>query len=392
MLLGFAIILVGGFLSGRVLRRLGLPALLGALVLGVAVGPHYLNILPDSLLTAGADLRMIALTVILLRAGLGLNRELLSEVGGVALRMSFLPCVLEGAAVTIAAMRLLKLPFSEAGMLGFILAAVSPAVVVPAMLSLQKKGLGMQQGVPVIVLAGAALDDAFAITFFSAFVGLATRGGMVNPTQIPLSIVWSVSGGGLLGLGAYFIFANLLRLMETNRAEESLLALGLALAAVVAGEHISVSGPLAALAFGFMVLERLPRKASRIDQQLTDLWAGAQLMLFVLIGAAVQVPMVWSVGLSGLLVLLLGLSARSGGVFLALLGSELRLKERLFVALAYTPKATVQAAIGGIPLALGFGTGPAILAVAVLSIVITAPLGAIAIEKLAPHLLERSDV
>lgn len=392
MLLGFAIILVGGFLSGRVLRRLGLPALLGALVLGVAVGPHYLNILPDLLLTAGADLRMIALTVILLRAGLGLNRELLSEVGGVALRMSFLPCVLEGAAVTIAAMRLLKLPFAEAGMLGFILAAVSPAVVVPAMLSLQKKGLGMQQGVPVIVLAGAALDDAFAITFFSAFVGLATRGGMVNPTQIPLSIVWSVSGGGLLGLGAYFIFANLLRLMETNRAEESLLALGLALAAVVAGEHISVSGPLAALAFGFMVLERLPRKASRIDQQLTDLWAGAQLMLFVLIGAAVQVPLVWSVGLSGLLVLLLGLSARSGGVFLALLGSELRLKERLFVALAYTPKATVQAAIGGIPLALGFGTGPAILAVAVLSIVITAPLGAIAIEKLAPHLLERSDV
>lgn len=391
MVIGFAIILVGGFISGRLFKRFGLPALLGALTLGVIVGPYYLNALPEGIMASGADLRMIALTVILLRAGLGLDRQLLAEVGPVAFRMSVLPCLLEGSAVTAAAMYFLGLPFAEAGMLGFILAAVSPAVVVPAMLALQKKGLGMAKGVPVIVLAGAALDDAFAITLFSAFVGLASQGTFGGPLQIPLRLVWSVMGGVLMGLLAFMAFRVLSRWLEASRAEDSLLALGLALGGVVAGEHLAASGPLAALVFGFALLEKLPRQASRIDEQLADLWVGAQLMLFVLIGAAVQVPLVWSVGLLGAVVLALGLTARSGGVFLALMGSGLNMKERLFVALAYSPKATVQAAIGGVPLALGFASGPTILAIAVLSIVITAPLGAIAIEKTAPQLLERRD-
>ena len=390
MIIGFAIILLGGFISGRLFKSLGLPALLGALALGVLMGPYYINILPEGLLSSGADLRMIALIIILLRAGLGLDRELLAEVGSVALRMSFLPCLLEGSVATAAAMYFLKMPFAEAGMLGFILAAVSPAVVVPAMLSLQKKGLGMAKGVPVIVLAGAALDDAFAITLFSAFVGLASQGTFGGPLQVPLQLVWAVLGGVLMGLGAFIAFRTLSRWLKASRAEDSMLALGLALGAAVMGEHLAASGPLAALVFGFILLEKLPRQASRVDQHLTDLWVGAQLMLFVLIGAAVQVPLIWSVGLLGSLVLALGLLARSGGVFLALIGSELNIREKLFVALAYSPKATVQAAIGGVPLALGFASGPAILAIAVLSIAVTAPLGAIAIEKAAPLLLQQS--
>lgn len=391
MVLGFGIILVGGFLWGRLFKGMGMPALLGALIFGVLIGPYGTNLLPQAVLEIGGDLRLMALTIILLRAGLGLNRELLAAVGAVAFRMSFLPCLLEGTVATLAAMYSLKLPLVEAGMLGFILAAVSPAVVVPSMLALKEKGLGMKKGVPVIILAGAALDDAVAITFFSAFLGIALQGTLKNPSLIPIQILWSIVGGAVLGLAAYWLYAIGVKILKPSHAESTLLVLGLALLSVVAGEHLRVSGPLSALVLGFIMLERVPRVAARLDEHFTDLWTGAQLLLFVLIGATVQTPVVRTAGLVGLVVVLLALVGRTAGVFLALIGSELNLKERTFAAIAYTPKATVQAAIGGVPLAMGFASGQVILAVAVLSIVFTAPLGALAIARSAPLLLEKAE-
>jgi len=389
MVLGFGIILVAGFLWGRLFKRLGIPALLGALALGVLVGPYGINILPTTMLNIGSELRLMALTIILLRAGLGLNRDLLEAVGAVAFRMSFLPCLFEGTVATLAAMYFLRLPLAQAGMLGFILAAVSPAVVVPSMLALKENGLGMKKGVPVIVLAGAALDDAVAITFFSAFLGIALQGRLDSPALIIGQIIWAIVGGILLGALAYISLYLLVKLLRPSAAENTLLALGVSLLTVAAGEHLRASGPLAALILGFVLLEKMPRIAARLDEHFADLWSGSQLLLFVLIGATVQIPVVRTAGLLGLLVLGLGLLGRSIGVFLALLGTELNFKERLFSAIAYMPKATVQAAIGGLPLAMGLGFGQEILAVAVLSIVVTAPLGALAIARSAPLLLEK---
>lgn len=391
MVLGFGIVLVGGFLWGKLFRVLGMPALMGALIFGVLIGPYGTNILPGEVLEIGSDLRLMALTIILLRAGLGLNRDLLASVGAVAFRMSFLPCLLEGTVATLAAMYFLKLPLVEAGMLGFILAAVSPAVVVPSMLALKEKRLGMKKGVPVIILAGAALDDAVAITFFSAFLGIALQGSIRNPVLIPGQILWSIIGGTVLGLVAYWLYALCVKVLKPSHAESTLLVFGLALLSVIAGEHLRVSGPLSALVLGFIMLEKVPRIAARLDEHFTDLWAGAQLLLFVLIGATVQIPVVRTAGLVGLVVVLLALVGRTLGVFLALMGSELNLKERSFAAIAYMPKATVQAAIGGVPLAMGFASGQVILAVAVLSIVFTAPLGALAITRSAPFLLEKAE-
>ena len=389
MVLGFSMVIIGGYLLGKLFKALGLPALLGALVFGVVVGPSVWGLIPEAILEAGPELRMIALTIILLRAGLGLNKDLLLEVGWTAFRMSFIPCILEGVLATLAAYYLLQLPFTQAGLLGFTLAAVSPAVIVPSMLALKESGLGMKRGVPVIVLAGAALDDAVAITFFSAFLGLAVTGGTVVGWGIPLRVVWAIVGGGLLGLIAYLIYKVLFSLLSPTPGEETVLILGMAFAVMVAGDMVAASGPLAAMTLGFILLERMPRSASRMDGRLADLWAGAQLFLFVLIGAAVQLPVMRQAGLLGLAVILIGLCGRTTGVFTALIGSPLNLKERSFAAIAYSPKATVQAAIGGIPLALGLPGGEIILSVAVLSIVFTAPLGALAIARSAPLLLEK---
>lgn len=390
MVLGLGVILVGGYLWGRLFRKLGIPALLGALAFGVFIGPYGVNMLPKAVVDVGNELRLIALTIILLRAGLGLNRDLLAAVGKVAFRMSFLPCIFEGLFATLAAMYFLNLPLAPAGMLGFILAAVSPAVVVPSMLALKEKGLGMKKGVPVIVLAGAALDDAVAITFFSAFLGIGLQGRIEHPLLVLGQVIYAIIGGVLLGVVSFYVYHVITRFVRPAPSENTLVVLGLSLLAMVIGEHIGVSGPLAVLILGFVILEKNPRVASRMDEHFTDLWTGAQLVLFVLIGAAVQIPVARAAGLAGLAVLAIGLTGRTLGVFAALLGSDLNLKERSFAAIAYMPKATVQAAIGGIPLAMAIAGGEVILAVAALSIVITAPLGALLITRTAPLLLEKS--
>lgn len=390
MILSIFLLLALGLCVNWCCERLRLPGLLGMIGLGLLLGPYGLDLLDPALLQNASDIRMLALVVILLRAGLGLEKPLLQSVGVTALKMSAFPCLLEGFVVMIAAHWLLGLTLAEAGMLGFILAAVTPAVIVPAMLELKEQGLGMQHGVPVIVLAGASMDDVFAITLFSVFVGLATRAGqplLGQLLQIPVQIVGGVTIGGLIGWG---LSALLLRMPLVPLEQLELVFAG-ALGAFLIGEALQVAGLLGVMVVGFVLLERAKQQAVVLERALGRVWFFAQLFLFVLIGAEVDLAVIWQAGLLGGVVIGVGLLGRTLGVLLALHGLGLSSKERLFAAIAYLPKATVQAAIGGIPLALGVASGDTILAVAVLSIIITAPLGAVAIQATAPRLLAPAD-
>ncbi len=388
MILSFALIVVFGLLANRLFTRLKLPGLLGMILIGIAVGPYGLDWLDPSILENAADIRLIALIVILLRAGLGLEKQLLKKVGRVALKMSSIPCLLEGFTIMGISRLLLGLPWAEAGMLGFIVAAVSPAVIVPAMLQLKQEGWGMKRGIPVIVLAGASVDDVIAITLFTAFLGIGTQAGgslVVQIARIPLEIVGGIVLGGVVGWGLAVLFDR----VTVSHLEGVGITVAGAFATLVLGDQLGIASLLGVMALGFMLLERAPHRSQRLEQSLNYVWFFAQIFLFVLIGAEVDVTLAWQAGLAGLAIIAAGLLARTLGVMLALLGSALTRRERIFAAIAYMPKATVQAAIGGIPLAMGVASGGTILAIAVLAVVITASLGAIGIKVTAPRLLER---
>lgn len=389
MLLSLSIMILLGILASRLFQKLNLPGLLGLILLGILLGPYTTGILDDSLLSISADIRLIALIIILLRAGLGLNLEILRRVGFTALKMSAIPCLLEGFAVTFAAHYLLGIPFLQAGMLGFIIAAVSPAVIVPSMLELRDKGLGMGSGVPIIVLAGASVDDVFAITLFSVFLGMGTGSGEASLLQvgmIPVEIVGSIILGYMVGLGLakfYEYFSQ-----RINETEELMVLTAAAIAVKLLGDFLNLAGLLSVMTIGFVLLAKRENTAYLMEGMLNKVWLVAQIFLFILIGSAVNIQVAWEAGLMGLLIIAVGLTFRSLGVFISTAGSRLNSKERLFCILSYLPKATVQAAIGGIPLAAGVPSGEVILAVAVLSILITAPLGAVAIKLSAPILLD----
>jgi solute carrier family 9B (sodium/hydrogen exchanger), member 1/2 len=391
MILSLVVIVVLGLLSNRLFTWLKLPGLLGMILVGVAVGPYGLNWLEAPILENAADVRLIALIVILLRAGLGLEKQLLKSVGSVALKMSALPCLMEGFTVMAVSRLLLGLPWAEAGMLGFIVAAVSPAVIVPAMLQLKEQGWGMQRGIPIIVLAGASVDDVFAITLFTAFLGIGTQAGgslLGQVARIPLEIVGGVLLGGFVGWALAILFQR----VKVSHLESVGITIAGAFATLVVGQQLHLAGLLGVMTMGLLLLEKAPGRSARLEQTLNVVWFFAQIFLFVLIGAEVDVALAWQAGLAGLGIIAAGLLARTAGVMLALAGSALTRKERIFTAIAYLPKATVQAAIGGIPLAMGVGSGGVILAIAVLAVVLTASLGAIAIKATAPHLLEREPV
>ncbi len=390
MLYSLVIMLLLGTAASRFFQMFKLPGLLGLVILGIAIGPYTTGLLDESMLLISADVRLLALIVILLRAGLGLNMDILRRVGVTALKMSAIPCLLEGFAVTLAAHYLLGLPFIEAGMLGFIVAAVSPAVIVPSMLELRDRGLGMRKGVPIIVLAGASVDDVFAITLFSVFLGMGIDGGggasLLQVGLIPVEIGGSILLGYMAGvlLAKFYDYAG----GRLGQMEELVVLMGVAIAIKLLGNYIHVAGLLAVMTIGFVLLAKRENTAYGLEAKLNKVWAVAQIFLFVLIGSAVNIQVAWEAGLMGLLLIAVGLSCRSIGVVIATLGSELNYKERLFCVLSYLPKATVQAAIGGIPLAAGVASGEIILAIAVLSILVTAPIGAIAIKLSAPVLLE----
>ncbi len=389
MIFSIALIIILGLIANRLFARFNLPGLLGMIIVGIVIGPYGLDWIEPAIMRNAADIRMLALVVILLRAGLGLEKDLLQQIGPTAIKMSFIPCLLEGFTVMGMAYWLLGLPWVEAGILGFIIAAVSPAVIVPAMLNLKAEGWGMKRGVPILVLAGASVDDVFAITLFTAFLGMATQAGQSLAFQvawIPVQIIGGILLGALLGLGLDALF----RRLDLTRLEAIGLTLTSALAALLLGKALELAGLLGVMTLGFVLLERRRDLAAQQERALNQVWFFAQIFLFILIGAEVDLAVAWQAGLTGLVIIAAGLLARTTGVMLSLRGSDLTRKERIFTAIAYTPKATVQAAIGGIPLAMGIASGATMLALAVLAVVITASLGAIAIQATTPHLLERA--
>ncbi len=383
MALSLAAIILLGLLLNRTFEKIKLPGLLGMLILGIFMGPHVFNLISPEILAISADLRKIALIIILLRAGMGLNKETLNRVGVEALKMSCIPGICEGLTIMLAASYLLGISRVEAGILGFIIAAVSPAVIVPQMLDLINRGLGADKGIPTLILAGASVDDVFAITLFGSFLGL--YGGISTSLfrqlfNIPLSIILGILLGALVGLLMVLIFKKY-HMRDTKKV---LILLGAAiilnsLEEILEG-FIPIASLLGVMTIGFILLEKSPVVAKRIGSKFNKIWVFAQLLLFVLVGAEVNILIAMESGLIGLIIIIIGLIARSIGVLISLTGSSLNCQERAFCVIAYIPKATVQAAIGAVPLSLGIPSGQVILAIAVLSIVITAPLGAIGIK------------
>ncbi len=388
MATSLGIILIVGLLANILVTTLKLPGLLGMLVAGIAIGPFGFGWLTAETVTELADFRKIALIIILLRAGLGLKKDELAKVGPAAIKMSFLPGILEGFSIAAIATYLLNFSFIEGCVLGFIIAAVSPAVVVPKMLELVEQRKGGK--LPTLILAGASADDVVAITLFSSFLGIAvgSGGSLVQvAVSIPLSIISGIGVGVLLGIILVKLFVRW-SFRDTNKV---IILLGVSFLMIAVQnaikEQFEIAMLLGVMTIGFILLELVPEKANRIAKKLNKLWVGAEIILFVLVGAQVDPSVAITAGDVGIAVIALGLVARSVGVLLSLAGERFSAKEQLFAVVSYLPKATVQAAIGAVPLEMGLASGNTILAIAVLSILITAPVGAIGMKLLAPKCL-----
>jgi NhaP-type Na+/H+ or K+/H+ antiporter len=391
MLLSLAIIIIFGSLFYVFFEKIKLPGLLGMLILGVLMGPYGYNILSTQILLISSDLRMIALIIILLRAGLGIKKDTLLKVGRPALLLSFLPGLLEGLTILLFSTVFLNFDFAEGGMLGFIIAAVSPAVVVPSMLTLMNEGKGEKKGIPTLLLAGASIDDVVAITIFTSFLGL-YGGSQFNIFIQGQKILVAILLGIILGLIFSIILIKIFKRFHIRDTKKVLFLLSAGLILVTMekefAEIIEIAGLLGVMVIGFVLLQKIPLVAQRLATKLNKVWVFAELLLFVLVGAEVNIIVAREAGLLGIILIFIGVLARSVGVYISLIKSGLNFKEKLFCAIAYSPKATVQAAIGGIPLAMGVPRGEIILALAVLAIVITAPLGAIGIRYGGNYLLE----
>ena len=382
---GLAELLILGLLADGLFRRLGVPGLIGMLAVGLLLGQSGLGLIDPKLLALSGDLRQMALVVILLRVGFGLNLKTLQQVGKRVLLLAWIPATLEGFTISLVAQPLLGLSWLEAGLLGSVIAAVSPAVVVPLMLRLIEERRGTSKAIPQMVMAAASLDDIAVIVVNGALLGLlVTRSTnmSVQLLRLPVGLLLGIAAGAALG----WLLIRWIERFRPNANRQVLLVLALSLLLLRLQSSINTlvpfTGLVAAMALGVLLLELRPNLAQPISAKLASIWVFAELVLFTLVGAQVDLGVAWHSGLAGLAVLAIGLVARSIGTLLCLQGSELSPGERLFVTVAYIPKATVQAAIGAVPLmamqAAGMPAAPGeiILAVAVLSIVTTAPLGA----------------
>lgn len=378
LLLSLALMIFLGYALGGTMQRLRLPPLLGMMLTGMILGPYGLGLIAPSLLEISTELRQIALIVILLRAGLSLDVKALARMGRSAVMMCFVPAACEMLAVTVLAPLLLGLSYWEGAVLGAVLAAVSPAVVVPRMLKLMEEGYGREQGIPQLVMAGASVDDVFVIVMFTALTGMQAGTGFdfASLGTVPVSILLGVALGLGMGEGAAWLFRRL-HMRDTVKV---MLLLGVAFLLVwletAVKAYLPLSGLLAVMSMGAALLHRNGRVAHRLSQKYGKIWVAAELMLFALVGAAVDLSCLQQAGYAMVALLLGALVFRGMGVLLCLLGTSLTARERAFVVLSYMPKATVQAAIGGLPLAMGMTAGPVILAAAALAILLTAPLGA----------------
>lgn len=391
MLLSFSLILLSGTILGELCRKCKLPPLLGMLFSGVILGPYALNLIAPSILTISADIRKIALVIILIRAGLSLDTKGLKRNGRSALLMCFVPASLELIGSILLGPPLLGLSIKEAALLGAVLAAVSPAVVVPRMIRLTEEGYGTAKGIPQLILAGASVDDVYVIVLFTTFLNMLTGDSIsaLSFVNIPISVVLGIAIGILSGLLFAFIFSKL-HIRDTQKLI-LLLCFCLLLCAAESSLHtpITFSSLIAVMFLGVGLQRKKQIVASRLSVRFNKLWVCAEVFLFVLVGASVNLESLKTVGLPALLVIAGSLLFRMCGVFLCMLGTPLSGKERLFTMLAYCPKATVQAAIGGLALDAGLPCGAVVLSAAVLAIVLTAPLGALAIDATYKKLLKK---
>ena len=378
MLLSVALILLCGMGMSWICKKLKLPGLLGMLLTGIVLGPYVLNLLDENLLNISSELRKMALIIILMRAGLGLDISGLKKIGRPAVMMCFVPASFE-----LLGMLVLGLSVLEAAILGSVLAAVSPAVVVPRMVRLMEEGYGTEKGIPQLILAGASVDDVYVIVLFTTFSGI-MQGKSVSVMSflnIPISIIL----GMIIGLLAGWLLARYFEKVHIRDTVKVLILLSISFLLVVAEDHmttaITFSALIAVMFLGVGLQKYREVAAKRIAVKCGKMWVAAEVFLFVLVGATVNIGYLSHVGLKAVVLICGALIFRMTGVFVCLLGTDMNGKEKLFTMMAYTPKATVQAAIGGIPLALGFACGDVVLTVAVLAIVLTAPLGAFAIDS-----------
>ena len=382
MLLSIALILVVGMAMGWICRKVKLPSLLGMLLTGIVLGPYVLNLLDDSILSISSELRKIALIIILTRAGLGLDLTGRKKIGRPAVFMCFVPASFEMLGMILLAPKIMGVSVLEAAVMGAVLAAVSPAVVVPRMVKLMEEGYGTKQGIPQLILAGASVDDVYVIVLFSTFLGMMQGKGVsaVSFINIPVSILLGIAIGLILG-AALSLYFEKVHIRDTAKV---LIILSISFFLVVIEDTlmtpITFSALIAIMFIGIGLKKKREVVAVRLSAKYGKLWVASEIFLFVLVGATVNITYLKNVGVKALILIAGALIFRMLGVFVCLLKTEFTGKERLFVMMAYTPKATVQAAIGGIPLSLGLACGDIVLTVAVLAIVLTAPLGALAID------------
>ena len=391
MLTSIALIFLCGLMLGGIFKKLHLPPLLGMIITGIALGPHALSLIDSSIMSISSDLRQIALVIILTRAGLSLDISDLKRVGRPAVLMCFVPAVFEIVGTALIAPRVFGISTVEAALMGSTIAAVSPAVIVPRMIKLMDEGYGVKNSIPQLILAGASVDDVFVIVVFTSLCALAGGGtaGASDFIQIPVSILTGVILGALSGLALVLFFKKL----HMRDSVKILIILSVSFLMLELQQRLSgivpVSGLLAIMSMGIALNKKYRPLSVRLSSKYSKLWVGAEIMLFVLVGAEVDLKYAAAAGAAAVIVVLGALVFRMAGVFICMIKTKLSFKERLFCMIAYTPKATVQAAIGALPLSMGLACGHTVLTAAVLSILITAPLGAVCIDSLYRRLLNK---
>ena len=394
MLTSIAIILLLGLVTGWLFSKVKLPSLLGMILIGIILSPYCLNMIDESILMISGDLRQIALVIILTRAGLSLNISDLKKVGRPAVLMCFLPACVEMVGTILFAPVLLGVSVLEAAVIGSVIAAVSPAVIVPRMIKLIEEGYGQEKSIPQLILAGASVDDVFVIVVFTAFTTLAATGEISasNFLQIPVSIALGVLLGFMVGM----ILVSFFRKYHMRDSVKILIILSVSFLLLEIQNRlegvIPVSGLLAIMSMGIIINQKYSVLAKRLSVKYNKLWLGAEIFLFVLVGVAVDLKYAMAAGVAVIVLIVLALLFRMTGVAVSLIRTKLTKRERVFCMIAYTPKATVQAAIGTIPMTMGLECGSIVLAVAVMSILITAPFGAICVDNLYKKLLTKSGV
>lgn len=398
MLTSLAFIFLVGLAMGAICQKLKLPRIIGMLVTGIVLGPYVLDLLDPSILGISADLRKMALIIILLKAGLSLDLADLKKSGRSAVMMAFVPASFEIVGYIVFAPMILGVSRVEAAVMGAVLGAVSPAVVVPRMVSLMEKKYGTKKAIPQMILAGASCDDIFVIVLFTTFLSMAQGGSahVMDFVNIPISIVLGVLLGAVVGYALYLFFETAYARKHCVRnSMKVIIVLGfsfllIAIEGWLEGK-VSVSGLLAVVSMACVLKYKSTEFVSkRLSEKFGKLWLAAEVVLFVLVGAAVDIRYTLSAGLAAVLMIVVALVCRAVGVLLCVAGTQLSWKERLFCVIAYLPKATVQAAIGSVPLSVGLPCGKIILSVAVLAIIITAPIGAIGIDCSYKTLLEKN--